>query len=277
MRFARLIMMNKKTKKKLFEFKLRHILYIIIVTIVISVVGALIINIFYSLGKNGNAIHTEWQASDTLIFFATILEALGTISLGAISIWQNQQLQKSNEEAQVRIEKISIHANEVNITSQIVNYEETRLKNIEKYTELFIQTCNVDTLLSSIVSGCPREKYVEKQKNEFNSNYLQVKRGLISGFYKGDKLSGFKSSMDYLFLIGNICFDNIKENKPNYAENIITNTQINLLKISMDQYLMAAYENIHRIILGEISLEQIKNQQLGEVTNNGQAENAQQG
>lgn len=275
MRFARLIMMNKKTKKKLFEFKLRHILYIIIVTIVISVAGALIINIFYSLGKNGNAIHTEWQASDTLIFFATILEALGTISLGAISIWQNQQLQKSNEEAQVRIEKISIHANEVNITSQIVNYEETRLKNIEKYTELFIQTCNVDTLLSSIVSGCPREKYVEKQKNEFNSNYLQVKRGLISGFYKGDKLSGFKSSMDYLFLIGNICFDNIKENKPNYAENIITNTQINLLKISMDQYLMAAYENIHRIILGEISLEQIKNQQLGEVTNNGQAENAQ--
>lgn len=272
-----MIMMNKKTKKKLFEFKLRHILYIIIVTIVISVVGALIINIFYSLGKNGNAIHTEWQASDTLIFFATILEALGTISLGAISIWQNQQLQKSNEEAQVRIEKISIHANEVNITSQIVNYEETRLKNIEKYTELFIQTCNVDTLLSSIVSGCPREKYVEKQKNEFNSNYLQVKRGLISGFYKGDKLSGFKSSMDYLFLIGNICFDNIKENKPNYAENIITNTQINLLKISMDQYLMAAYENIHRIILGEISLEQIKNQQLGEVTNNGQAENAQQG
>ena len=140
MRFARLIMMNKKTKKKLFEFKLRHILYIIIVTIVISVVGALIINLFYSLGKNGNAIHTEWQASDTLIFFATILEALGTISLGAISIWQNQQLQKSNEEAQVRIEKISIHANEVNITSQIVNYEETRLKNIEKYTELFIQT-----------------------------------------------------------------------------------------------------------------------------------------
>lgn len=273
MRFARLIMMNKKTKKKLFEFKLRHILYIIIVTIVISVVGALIINIFYSLGKNGNAIHTEWQASDTLIFFATILEALGTISLGAISIWQNQQLQKSNEEAQVRIEKISIHANEVNITSQIVNYEETRLKNIEKYTELFIQTCNVDTLLSSIVSDCPREKYVEKQKNEFNSNYLQVKRGLISGFYKGDKLSGFKSSMDYLFLIGNICFDNIKENKPNYAENIITNTQINLLKISMDQYLMAAYENIHRIILGEISLEQIKNQQLGEVTNNGQTEN----
>ena len=275
MRFARLIMMNKKTKKKLFEFKLRHILYIIIVTIVISVVGALIINIFYSLGKNGNAIHTEWQASDTLIFFATILEALGTISLGAISIWQNQQSQKSNEEAQVRIEKISIHATEVNITSQIVNYEETRLKNIEKYTELFIQTCNVDTLLSSIVSGCPREKYVEKQKNEFNSNYLQVKRGLISGFYKGDKLSGFKSSMDYLFLIGNICFDNIKENKPNYAENIITNTQINLLKISMDQYLMAAYENIHRIILGEISLEQIKNQQLGEVTNNEQTENAQ--
>ena len=270
-----MIMMNKKTKKKLFEFKLRHILYIIIVTIVISVAGALIINILYSLGKNGNAIHTEWQASDTLIFFATILEALGTISLGAISIWQNQQLQKSNEEAQVRIEKISIHANEVNITSQIVNYEETRLKNIEKYTELFIQTCNVDTLISDIISGSPRDKCVDKQKNEFNSNYLQVKRGLISGFYKGDKLSDFRLSLDFLFLSGNNCFNKIRENKTDYADSIINNTQIDALKVLMDQYLMAAYENIHRIILGEISLEQIKNQQLGEDTNNGQAENAQ--
>ena len=44
---------NKETEKKLFEFKRRYIVYIIIGTVVVSVVGALIINFLYSLGRNG--------------------------------------------------------------------------------------------------------------------------------------------------------------------------------------------------------------------------------
>lgn len=121
-------MANKETGKKAFEFKRRYIVYIIIGTVVFSVVGALTINLLYSLGKNGNAIHTEWQASDTLIFFATVLEALGTISLGAISIWQNVQLQKANEESQNRLENISKHANEINQINMIVERENSRIK-----------------------------------------------------------------------------------------------------------------------------------------------------
>lgn len=70
-------MKNNNTK---FEFKRRHIIYIIVGAILVSIVGAIIINEAY---KVGTGYQTKWQASDMLIFFATIIEAIGTISLGA--------------------------------------------------------------------------------------------------------------------------------------------------------------------------------------------------
>lgn len=130
---------SSNKEKKSFEFKKRYIVYIIICTVIVAVVGALIINWLYYLGRDGNGYSTEWQASDALMFFATVLEALGTISLGAISIWQNIQLQKSNDKSQSRLENISNHANEISLVNTLVERESSRINRFMEASDEFTE------------------------------------------------------------------------------------------------------------------------------------------
>ena len=251
---------NKETEKKSFEFKRRHIVYIIIGTVVVSVVGALIINLLYSLGKNGNAIHTEWQASDTLLFFATVLEALGTISLGAISIWQNVQLQKSNEESQARLEKISIQANEVIIISQIVECERSRLRNIEALCEDFINMCLADKIIKDLENGKELVPSTNNSVISLATQYMQLSREIENGFFFGKEKVELLCSINDLFDAATDFYSEIKEGKLVFNEEITkrVGTCMSEVKACKEKYLGASNENIISIILGEVTLEKVK-------------------
>lgn len=70
------------------------ILFVLLITAIISVVGAVTINELYKL--NCGYI-TLWNVEDTLNFFGTVLSFIGTILVSIVAIWQTHKYTKETE------------------------------------------------------------------------------------------------------------------------------------------------------------------------------------
>ena len=273
---------SSNKEKKSFEFKKRYIVYIIISTVIVAVVGALIINWLYYLGRNGNGYYTEWQASDALMFFATVLEALGTISLGAISIWQNIQLNKSNEKAQARLEEINNKSNEINTINKIVERENNRLENLialsREFEDLIVHALNIDIFKNDININYEKSKILLDRIKLYSlhSNINRIIGIDILNLQEGlrlaeicDKVVKYTDSIydDRL----NIQFENYKLNSDCLSK------ELGLFFKEKNSYILDTQIKINSILIGDISLENLKetlNKCMEDVIN-GQTENAQ--
>lgn len=68
----------------------------------ILVVGVpLLINWLYILGEDGRGYRTKWCAPDALAYFGSVLSLLGTVILGAIAIYQNDNAYRLNQKMQL--------------------------------------------------------------------------------------------------------------------------------------------------------------------------------
>ena len=273
---------SSNKEKKSFEFKKRYIVYIIISTVIVAVVGALIINWLYYLGRDGNGYSTEWQASDALMFFATVLEALGTISLGAISIWQNIQLNKSNEKAQARLEEINNKSNEINTINKIVERENNRLENLialsREFEDLIVHALNIDIFKNDININYEKSKILLDRIKLYSlhSNFNRIISIDILNLQEGlrlaeicDKVVKYTDSIydDRL----NIQFENYKLNSDCLSK------ELGLFFKEKNSYILDTQIKINSILIGYISLENLKenlNKCMEDVIN-GQTENAQ--
>lgn len=273
---------SSNKEKKSFEFKKRYIVYIIISTVIVAVVGALIINWLYYLGRNSNGYYTEWQASDALMFFATVLEALGTISLGAISIWQNIQLNKSNEKAQARLEEINNKSNEINTINKIVERENNRLENLialsREFEDLIVHALNIDIFKNDININYEKSKILLDRIKLYSlhSNFNRIISIDILNLQEGlrlaeicDKVVKYTDSIydDRL----NIQFENYKLNSDCLSK------ELGLFFKKKNSYILDTQIKINSILIGYISLENLKenlNKCMEDVIN-GQTENAQ--
>lgn len=82
--------------KKLFKS-----LTIVIISLIIIMIP-IIINILFKFDFNIWWLQSEWSAGDALSFYGGLLSFIGTITLGAISIWQTK---KSNDISKQLLEK----------------------------------------------------------------------------------------------------------------------------------------------------------------------------
>ena len=74
--------------------KIVNKLWLWIIAIIVSLLGIpCIINEFYKLNKG---YVTMWGASDALSFYGSSLSFVGTVALGALALWQNYMIHKSN-------------------------------------------------------------------------------------------------------------------------------------------------------------------------------------
>lgn len=72
-----------------------YLLILLIVVIIFAIVGIpIIINELYT-GNNGYL--TKWGAKDVLAYYGSVLAFIGTVLLGALSLYQNNVFKKSNE------------------------------------------------------------------------------------------------------------------------------------------------------------------------------------
>ena len=134
-----------------------------------------LINELYKFGcTTGKGYYTLWEAKDALSFYGSYLAFLGTVSLGALSLFQNQKFKKENDNAQLKIERINHKLLELDS-----NREKEKI--FEMYFSYLDQSQNIFN--PEYVLGNPEEN--RSILNIFSSikdchlNILSIKRRLI--------------------------------------------------------------------------------------------------
>lgn len=130
-----------------------------------------IINESYKLGYETEKVYsTLWEAKDLLGFYGSFLSFLGTVSLGALSLWQNQKFKIENDNNQAIMQQLNEYANQINKDLLILTEQNERRSvlpflSFNKYRTIF-----KGDLLTSILTA-PTE-------GETNSNDISIKDSL---------------------------------------------------------------------------------------------------
>ena len=80
-----------------------RIIFIIILFLLFGV--PLIINLSFKTKAPLEVLEAKWEASDMLAYYGAVLSFLGTVSLGAVSLYQNHVIQKAAEEKAAILEQ----------------------------------------------------------------------------------------------------------------------------------------------------------------------------
>lgn len=107
--------------------KLFKPLAIVIISLIIIMIP-IIINILFKFDFNIWWLQGEWSAGDALSFYGCLLSFIGTITLGAISIWQTK---KSNDISKQLLEKYLLESTDF---IQLQNKFEVSVKHNAKIT-----------------------------------------------------------------------------------------------------------------------------------------------
>lgn len=117
----------EKAKKEPYSFGFRW-LTVLLFVIPVLIWGA------YLIGDNvGVVINTSLTVGDALGFYASVLAFIGTIALGAVAVWQNQRLQKLEENASIK--NFSCNILLENFTDEIKKWSKLTHEGEEEYIE----------------------------------------------------------------------------------------------------------------------------------------------
>ena len=117
-----------------------------------SIIAALVIHGLFHLNAPNEWFIAAWSAGDILTYFSTV-------TLGLLAVWQNGKIQKSNEESQARLEKISQEANKLNIVGKIIEHETARISKLESLFDEFEICCDPKNI-----------EEISKKQEELNQN-----------------------------------------------------------------------------------------------------------
>lgn len=144
-----------KSFQKFFE---QHLVSIWIIIIILFI---FVIHFLFSIEAPYKWLIPNWSAGDILTF-------IGTVSLGLLAIWQNNNLQKTNEKSQERMELLAKESNELAIISKIIEYETARLNNLRLKTKNFLDATNTTALTKELST-------VSQQEATFRKLYIKIK------------------------------------------------------------------------------------------------------
>lgn len=177
-----------------------------LILLVISLLIPLVINCLYKLGDTcSSPILTKWTAADALSFYGSYLSFLGTVVLGAVTVYQTKKAHQQTEKAN----NLAEQSNE--LAEQMQKLEQARFTPIVSAKLIDVQTgkkrngedCqNEENIYKTHVgltcSGFNSEKYFNlyvEFKN--NSEYPVCKMIVIPFVYSYDDMSywGLKESV----------------------------------------------------------------------------------
>ena len=70
-----------------------------LITLLSFAMPLLIVHVLFRYDGGNNFIRAEWSAGDVLAYIAGFLAFIGTVSLGALALWQNQQIHRQHLES----------------------------------------------------------------------------------------------------------------------------------------------------------------------------------
>lgn len=141
--------------------------------IVASISFAIIIHILFSIEADTKYLEARWSAGDLLSY-------IGTVTLGFLALWQNKKMQENNDKTQARLEKISIHANEISIINRIVEYQAERIRQLKKHMDIFSELCTPPTIAKALskdgIHNIPSIMGLSDLESQIHSSFFAVGR-----------------------------------------------------------------------------------------------------
>ena len=114
-----------------FTFIKRHKIYTLLIVICLFITPLVLVHILYKLNCNLLWLQTEWSAGDLISYIAGFEAFIGTVSLGGLALWQNQQIHKHHIESLEPILSMKLLCNNDIIYLIIENTGATEAKDIK--------------------------------------------------------------------------------------------------------------------------------------------------
>lgn len=182
--------------KSLLEWTKKHIVISLILALIMILIPVLLIHILYSIEAPSKFFIAKWSAGELLQFYGSVLSFVGTVILGGLALWQNQQLAIRNQEfnelinkqqKQLNLPKFDItsimgsngsftnwYITLKNVSENIVNKLDVSLFKVYDENETLIESkdeCSIQN--SSLQAG--EETRIEFNNSRLIGNYLKVK------------------------------------------------------------------------------------------------------
>lgn len=115
---------------------------------------------------------------DNSDFWYGYMAYFGTVMLAIVSLWQNKVFKDENNKSQDRLETIYKQANEINTINKILEFENVRIHNLNKYLDEFEKACHPNNL-AIFLRRCDDEHIIFTQAIEkCDFSFLAVTREL---------------------------------------------------------------------------------------------------
>lgn len=235
----------------------------IIIPLSVIVIGFLFYIPFWinSAYLKGGNFQTVWNGSEFLAFYGSALGAIGTVSLGAITIWQNYRFKKTNEEAQDRLERLTYRANEISIINKIIEYENNRISNMTRFCDEFIKSCAGSQLSDAAIENKNIRSVASHLLGEAGRNYLNLSRTILIDKTLTKESPIVKALLDLYTLNYNICNailtkGTIEAIKVEEVRNL--NSLLENFRMLFEAYTILCQTRIRKVIFETITLEETR-------------------
>ncbi len=224
--------------------------------IIVSIIAALVIQFLFSQYPKEDILIAKWGAGDILTYFSTVV-------LGWLAIWQNEELKRSNQESESRLELLTRRSNEINILSKVIEYELEKKRSIEAALLLFEQNNNFQLLLPCIN---PSTKTIDvniavEKERILDESYLSL-CSLLNIDYDSDSEDSdqFYSKLRDLYRSTKTTISHLKNSNTSLLHEDKTMMESSRQKyiIYKKEYLMAKRKAFEELLNGNINLENIK-------------------
>ena len=117
----------------------------------VSIIFAVILHCLFSIEAPISFLQAKWNAGDILTYSSTIL-------LGLLALWQNQRFKNENDATQKKLEALSTRANELQITSKLIEHESARINLLRTQFQAFFDACACNYLVADYKDTAKGEK-----------------------------------------------------------------------------------------------------------------------
>lgn len=117
----------------------------------VSIIFAVILHCLFSIEAPISFLQAKWNAGDILTYSSTIL-------LGLLALWQNQRFKNENDATQKKLEALSTCANELQITSKLIEHESARINLLRTQFQAFFDACACNYLVADYKDTAKGEK-----------------------------------------------------------------------------------------------------------------------
>lgn len=122
----------------------------------VSIVFAAVLQFLFSLEAPKPFLQAKWSAGDILTYSSTTYSS--TILLGLLALWQNQRFKNENDATQEKLEALSTRANELQITSKLIEHESERINLLRTQFQTFFDACACNYLVADYKDTAKGEK-----------------------------------------------------------------------------------------------------------------------